>query len=101
MFFQLGSIDNKIEKTETALKEVTIRLEALQSEINKFLKECETSPQINDPYLNPFTPDDLKKLEELLKVHAEKLERNKKSSLEEARKKQSERNVGQHWLFVK
>lgn len=97
MFLQMNA-ENSIEKTEKAITELAIRMESLQAEIDAFLKHCETLP---NPPPNSFTENDLKLLGDLLQEHTSKLERTKKQSVTETKKRQAERNVPNHWLFCR
>lgn len=98
VFFELTA-DSKIEKTDAGIKELTIRLEALQKEIDTFLKELDAEPE--NPHGSTFTEEDVALLEKVLKEHTEKLERNKATKSTEVAKKRAEMNIPQHWLHVR
>lgn len=103
MFLE-NNVDNRIERTLAGIKEAEIQIETLQTQIDALMAQLEATPEAISIYLqnpNNFTEKDWNLLIEMKQKAQDKLEHAKGRDVAAAKKKQAERNVSPHWLFVR
>jgi len=97
---------NKEKSREKQIKELTIRMDNLDREVDKLLKDLDvTSEQLTSYVQNQenFTQENWQQLQEHKKQLIEKLDReldNVQDPLQ-TKKAYTERQVGNNWLFVR
>lgn len=91
---------------EKKVQELAIRLENIEREVSELMNELKvTSEQvtifINDQ--NNFTSENWQELQNQRQILEEKLQREIANirDPQKMKKKQAERNIGQHWLYVR
>lgn len=103
MFLE-NSLDNQIEKMQAGINQAEIAIESLQKQIDALMEHLEATPEAISTYLQDqkyFTDKDWKLLQEMKQQAYDKLEQAKGRDVLAAKKKQAERNVSPHWLFVR
>ncbi len=104
VMFLESNVDNRIEKMQAGIKEAEIAIEMMQKQIDALMNYLEATPEAITTYLqNPkhFTEKDWQLLQQMKQQAQEKLEHAKGRDVLAAKKKQAERNVAPHWLFVR
>lgn len=111
MFFDrpskdLNVLEQLLEKHERATNELVLRMDALDREYSALMAELEVTPQQISTFLgNPsnFTEEQWEALQNQRKMLDEKLttDINNIRNPIKTKKAQAERNVQNHWLFVR
>lgn len=100
-------IEEKIQRTERKLKELSILLQRLTEEYNEVLKEMALTPSEIKEYVenpNNFAPNIWEEMQEDKKKWEEKLDLELKSlpNIQNTKKNMAEKGqIQQHWLFVR
>lgn len=108
MFFKDESqkMEQDILKNRLAFQELILHMDGINKEIDALLKELKVSRQQLDIFLaNPenFTPENWQELQKQRQLLEEKLkcEIDNVRDPRKVKKSQNDRNVQQHWLYVK
>lgn len=98
--------EDKISSNDQKIKELEIRMETLDQHASELWDELAVTPtQIRKFLENPehFTEENWAEVQKMQQEHEAKLklllDNIRNPSL--VKKRQAERNVGQHWLFVR
>jgi len=106
MFTQEKNLEEKIQKNELKINELSIKLDAIDREVNELLNELNVSPEQLTQFVHTeqnFSKEDWIHLqEEQQKMHTKlQIELDGIRNPKEMQKRYSERVVQNHWLFVR
>lgn len=111
MFFDrpskdLNLLEQLIDKQNRSTQELMLRIDALNREVNVLLEELQVTPeQISHHLANPdnFSPEHWEELQKQRQLLDEKLSRTLENVRDpiKTRKAQAERQIQNHWLFVR
>lgn len=100
------NLEEHIQRNEKKFNEVSIRHERLNEQIAGFLAELQVSPQQLSIYLSDQSNFSEETWNEILKRreqmdHKLQLDLDQIQNPDSMKKKYADRNIGQHWLFVR
>lgn len=100
------NFEEKLQGNEKKIRELSIRLEKLESDVSVFLKELEVTPDQLTAFISKkenFTEENWEELQKQKKQLDEKLDLQLKNVRDPLKIKKAlgSLNVGQHWLYVK
>lgn len=104
--FLKDNIEEKLHLNEKKIRELSIRLEKLESDITNFLEELEVTPEQLSTFISKkenFTEENWLEIQKQKKQLDEKLDldlKNVRNPLN-SKKALASLNVGQFWLHVK
>lgn len=109
MFFSKDleqNLEQGTKKNDTLLRQLLIRVDALDREIKMLLDELKITPEQVSTFLeNPenFTPENWEELQTERKALDDKLKRELDNirNPSKTKKAQTDRHVAPHWLYVK
>ena len=110
MFFEQKNNANILEqllaKQDHAMQELLIRMDVLDREVKGLMNELNVTPEQLTKYIensDNFTPENWEELQQQRKSLDEKLKRDLENVRDpsKTKKRQADRNVAPHWLFVK
>ncbi|MEI8125996.1 MAG: hypothetical protein WCG42_09590 [Parachlamydiaceae bacterium] len=98
--------ESHIEKNNILIEELSIKIDALDRDVENLLNELEVSPEQLTTFLNDqnnFTPNNWSELLNQRKTLNEKLLRSLANiaNPKKAKKSHTDRNIPSHWIFVR
>lgn len=106
MFAQEKNLEEKIQKNERKINELSIKMDAVDREVHALLNELNVTPDQLTQFVHTeknFAEEDWAKLqEEQQKMHTKlQVELQSIRNPKEMQKRYAERVVQNHWLFVR
>lgn len=106
MFLHEAPAEEKAQKNERKIEELSIRIDAIDREIHNLLHELNVTPEQLSQFVNTernFTEENWMQLQEEQKKMQEKLQVELEyiRNPQQMKKRYAERSIGNHWLFVR